>query len=47
MGGAAIRRSGRLSLSSIAAIEAGEGVAVNNTGETLGGYVAGGHQGWT
>ncbi len=43
MGGAAIKRYGRLSLSSITAGEAGEGVVVDNAGETSDGYVAGGH----
>jgi hypothetical protein len=44
-GGAAIGRYGRLSLSLITAGEAGEGVAVDNAGETSDGYVTGGHQG--
>jgi hypothetical protein len=45
MGGAAIRRYGRSSSSLITAGEAGEGVVVDNAGETLDGYVTGGHQG--
>jgi hypothetical protein len=46
-GGAAIKRSGRSPSSLITAKEAGEGVVVDNAGETLDGYVAGGHQDWT
>jgi hypothetical protein len=44
MGGIAIQRQATLLLSSTTAGEAGEGVAADNAGETLDGYVDGGHR---